>query len=222
MRGGSTWATPGVFWSPVTKLSKRAEVAGSVDLADHLEGTVEPWAEALGQQVIGLLRGRSRGVLAGVRQPETHAEEGQSDNDDQGEAEHGEDGRPSLDDGSPPLPERASPPITSHGRPWPGLGVRSQHPSVATRQRLVAVEAEHGGQQGERREHREQDDERGPERDPVEEGEAEGEHAEQGDADRQAGDEDGPPDVLSARTAASSGLRPASSSRRWRFTMNRE
>ena len=69
----------------------------------------------------------------------------------------------------------------------------SQHPPVTTRQGLVAIEAEHGGQQGERREHREQDDERGPERDPVEEGEAEREHAEQGDTDRQAGDEDGPP-----------------------------
>ena len=56
----------------------------------------------------------------------------------------------------------------------------------------MAVEAEHGRQQGERREHGEQHDERGPERDPVQEGEAEREHAEQGDTDRQAGDEDGP------------------------------
>ena len=53
-RGGTTAATPGLALQRVDEGGEAGAVGGAVDLADDLQGTVEPGSEALGQQVVGL------------------------------------------------------------------------------------------------------------------------------------------------------------------------
>ena len=147
------------------------------------ERAVEPGAEALSQQVVGL-PGSERGrVVAGVAERQAHREQRHRQHDQHGQRQGGADPRSPLHRAAPAAPE---PPAC--GGPAPGEQPGDVQPVDGR-----AREAEDRGQQGERRSQDQGDRDDGGGREAVHERQAHHEQPEQRDHHGSAGEQHGAP-----------------------------
>ena len=120
-----------------------------MDIRDQEQWPVGAGAEGLGEHVVGLARGRPRGVVALVPVAEPQVEDGARERQDDRDRDHGHDHRAARDEGCPACPEC---PLVGDA-----VSTGCQEPALLAAEHAYAHEAEHRRQQGDGGRHGEHD-----------------------------------------------------------------
>ena len=166
--------TPGVAATARSIAGELGLLRRPRDLGDELQRSVVARTEALGEQVVGLPRGRARGIRAGVGRSQSHRQERDREQHEHAGGDRGEHRWPLLHPAGPPGPAGRL-----VARAEPAFGELA---ALAAAQHARAEEPEQGRQQRQRGDDRERDRDRGRDRDAVQEADAEREHPEHRDA----------------------------------------
>ncbi len=177
--GPMTAATSGVCCRRCDERVERARVGALRVLGGEHQRTVEPGAEALGHEVVGLAGGVGLRVGAGVGEREAHRQQGDRQQQEEHESTDRRGPRTPLDDAAPPVPHR--------------LLTRLRFLAAPHREAIDGAtdEPEQGREKGDRRQHHDGDGHRGADGHAVHEVDAHEEQAHERDHDRAPGEHDG-------------------------------
>ncbi len=159
-------------------LHRRHQAVGGLTLHDHLERSVEPGPEALGERVVGLPGGHGGVVVALVHRAEPQRQQRDRERGHQHDGHQGDQTRAAFDGGGPARDETARRLRLRAGRRELAALPTAEHP--------VAEQSEQRGQQGDGGEHAEHHGQRGADDDTVQEAQVRHQHADERDAHRAA------------------------------------